>query len=327
MTGMADTLRQRIEGRLFALMREAADYTEDDPTFDHAKVRSEMATLLDAVMAEVQPDLAERDRLAAELAECRDRSAKRLGALHQRDMELLAYRKPQTAYERLQKAADKASRGAGALALRTLRTVRAECDAIEAEIHGQHDEDDDGMREAVRRIRAVIDTALDGPAAPTARTPCSQPDPCKDGELCDAHATEQAHAAGDHDYCDITCEAAMPSDQMRNFILAKGYPGTAGALNELLRRAAAGTSRPSAPAEEPQDTCRTIQVDGGPVHVRGAGEMTAEGRTYFAEVVQAAKRRYAAEHPDDDNQQPPTDPCGYCEMPGHDAEDCPNATR
>ncbi len=32
--------------------------------------------------------------------------------------------------------------------------VLAECDALEAEVHGQHDEDDDGIREAVRRIRA-----------------------------------------------------------------------------------------------------------------------------------------------------------------------------
>lgn len=32
----------------------------------------------------------------------------------------------------------------------------AECDAIEEEVYGQHDEDDDGMREAVRRIRAVL---------------------------------------------------------------------------------------------------------------------------------------------------------------------------
>jgi hypothetical protein len=31
-----------------------------------------------------------------------------------------------------------------------------ECDAIEAEQHGQHDEDADGMREAVRRIRAAL---------------------------------------------------------------------------------------------------------------------------------------------------------------------------
>lgn len=36
-----------------------------------------------------------------------------------------------------------------------LASVLAECDAIEAEVHGQHDEDDDGMREAVRRIRAA----------------------------------------------------------------------------------------------------------------------------------------------------------------------------
>lgn len=33
--------------------------------------------------------------------------------------------------------------------------VLAECDRIEREVHGQHDEDDDGMREAVRRIRAA----------------------------------------------------------------------------------------------------------------------------------------------------------------------------
>ncbi|MFJ1993022.1 hypothetical protein [Streptomyces asiaticus] len=36
-----------------------------------------------------------------------------------------------------------------------LERILAECDAIEAEVHGQHDEDDDGMREAVRRIRAA----------------------------------------------------------------------------------------------------------------------------------------------------------------------------
>jgi hypothetical protein len=33
--------------------------------------------------------------------------------------------------------------------------VLAECDRIEREVHGQHDEDDDRMREAVRRIRAT----------------------------------------------------------------------------------------------------------------------------------------------------------------------------
>lgn len=40
--------------------------------------------------------------------------------------------------------------------------VLAACDAIEEEVYGQHDEDDDGMREAVRRIRAVAGEAADG---------------------------------------------------------------------------------------------------------------------------------------------------------------------
>ncbi|MGV9278122.1 hypothetical protein [Streptomyces griseosporeus] len=38
-----------------------------------------------------------------------------------------------------------------------LAAVLAECDAIEHEVHGQHDEDDDGKREAIRRIRAAAE--------------------------------------------------------------------------------------------------------------------------------------------------------------------------
>lgn len=40
--------------------------------------------------------------------------------------------------------------------------VLAECSAIEEESYGQHDEDADGMREAVRRIRAAAEQATDG---------------------------------------------------------------------------------------------------------------------------------------------------------------------
>jgi len=36
-----------------------------------------------------------------------------------------------------------------------LEAVLAECDAIESGVYGQHDEDADGMRDAVRRIRAA----------------------------------------------------------------------------------------------------------------------------------------------------------------------------
>lgn len=42
------------------------------------------------------------------------------------------------------------------LAERRITAALAECDAIEAEQHGQHDEDADGMREAVQRIRATL---------------------------------------------------------------------------------------------------------------------------------------------------------------------------
>ncbi|MCW2899636.1 MAG: hypothetical protein JWO67_1901 [Streptosporangiaceae bacterium] len=38
--------------------------------------------------------------------------------------------------------------------------VLGECDRIEREVYGQHDEDDDGMREAVRRIRAAATEPL-----------------------------------------------------------------------------------------------------------------------------------------------------------------------
>ena len=39
--------------------------------------------------------------------------------------------------------------------------VLAECDALESEVYGQHDEDDDGIRKAVRRIRSVVQDAAD----------------------------------------------------------------------------------------------------------------------------------------------------------------------
>ncbi|MER5482961.1 hypothetical protein ABT024_07055 [Streptomyces sp. NPDC002812] len=55
----------------------------------------------------------------------------------------------------------------------------------------------------------------------------------------DEHETAAEHARGEHEHCGPTCETAFPSEQLRNFALAKGYPGTASILDELLRRAAA----------------------------------------------------------------------------------------
>ncbi|WP_330349251.1 hypothetical protein [Streptomyces sp. NBC_00582] len=49
------------------------------------------------------------------------------------------------------------------------------------------------------------------------------------------------------------------------------------------------------------DACRTVEVDGAAVLVRGSGHFTGQDAEFFGEVVRAAKRRYAAEHaPADD---------------------------
>ena len=86
----------------------------------------------------------------------------------------------------------------------------------------------------------AVETA--GPETQAARTPCSDP-PCDEGpgEPCDRHEQEQAHADGLHEDCGVTCEVQFPTEQLRNFILAKGYPGASGMLDELLRRAAVGS--------------------------------------------------------------------------------------
>lgn len=65
----------------------------------------------------------------------------------------------------------------------------------------------------------------------------------------DQEETATEHARGEHQHCSPTCETQYPSDQLRNFILAKGYPGTAGVLDELLRRASTTAPTPGqAPA-------------------------------------------------------------------------------
>ncbi|MEU4154795.1 hypothetical protein [Streptomyces antimycoticus] len=48
---------------------------------------------------------------------------------------------------------------------------------------------------------------------------------------------------------------------------------------------------------QPDDTCRPVEIDGETIRVRGAAEMSNESRAMLAEVVGAAKRKYAAEHP------------------------------
>ncbi|MGW5736975.1 MULTISPECIES: hypothetical protein [Streptomyces] len=70
-----------------------------------------------------------------------------------------------------------------------------------------------------------------------------------DEERAGREETERDHAKGDHTYCGVTCEAEVATEMLRNFVIARGYPGTAGALDELLRRARTEAAAPSAPAD------------------------------------------------------------------------------
>lgn len=51
-----------------------------------------------------------------------------------------------------------------------------------------------------------------------------------------------------------------------------------------------------------EDKCRPVVVDGQVIRVLGGAEMTEQARGYFADLVRAAKRKHAAEHP-----EPPVD--------------------
>jgi hypothetical protein len=46
------------------------------------------------------------------------------------------------------------------------------------------------------------------------------------------------------------------------------------------------------------DACRLVEVDGEPVRVRGSGDLTAEDHAALAEIIAAARRKHAAEHPE-----------------------------
>lgn len=62
----------------------------------------------------------------------------------------------------------------------------------------------------------------------------------------------------------------------------------------------AAGEQPDVAQPEPADTCRPVTVDGEIVRVHGGHEMTDEERVAFADVIRAARRRYAAEHPDNE---------------------------
>jgi hypothetical protein len=85
---------------------------------------------------------------------------------------------------------------------------------------------------------ALVHEALDGWTPPAAAPAVDQAELESDEERADREETERAHASGDHQYCGPTCEVEFPSDMLRNTILYQALPGSAGMLDELLRRAA-----------------------------------------------------------------------------------------
>lgn len=93
------------------------------------------------------------------------------------------------------------------------------------------------------------------------------------------------------------------------------------ALTRQVRRVADTLTTPAADASSTETTptddarvtrltdmltaehCRSVDVDGEPVLVRGSGDFTEQDTKFFGEIVRAAKRRYETEHtpPDDED--------------------------
>ena len=71
--------------------------------------------------------------------------------------------KPSAAYQRLQKAAAEASKGAGLLALRTLRDVHWECVALEEEWRDRQGPGAEEVRAVLASIRAKLAPAVTPP--------------------------------------------------------------------------------------------------------------------------------------------------------------------
>ncbi|WP_309031343.1 hypothetical protein [Streptomyces alfalfae] len=92
--------------------------------------------------------------------------------------------------------------------------------------------------------------ALDSLRRLAAEAQPATPDTETAEQRADREETERDHARGDHTYCGITCETEMPTEHLQNFVIAKGYPGTKGALDELLRRARAAVVLPTTPDTE-----------------------------------------------------------------------------
>ncbi|QIP87650.1 hypothetical protein GLX30_30535 [Streptomyces sp. Tu 2975] len=69
----------------------------------------------------------------------------------------------ETAYQRLQRVAAKASRDAGLLALQTVRAIHWECAALDEELAGKDTAETEAARDVMRRIRVHLAKCVDQP--------------------------------------------------------------------------------------------------------------------------------------------------------------------
>jgi hypothetical protein len=147
---------------------------------------------------------------------------------------------------------------------------------------------------ALTVLRAAASTV-----ATSAEVVCTEGEECDPGapeayRLCDAHEAAQAHARGEHRWCDITCREAMGTEEMTNFVVAKGFPGTAGALRELLRRAAEDAANALAGREVPPPVFVLGDEAPSKVHVaidRYAASPVPVGHPDYGNLVIYAVRR------------------------------------
>ena len=133
----------------------------------------------------------------------------------------------------------------------------------------------------VRSLIADLETAVEFRAAASAVvSPPTDRAAETEEERADREETERDHARGDHTYCGITCEVEMPTEHLRNFVIAKGYPGTKGALDELLRRAQveADGSR-VADEEQPETPSMTLAAASVRASVADAQQPATEARS------------------------------------------------
>jgi hypothetical protein len=150
-------------------------------------------------------------------------------------------------------------------------------------------------------------------------TPCSDDYPCEEGELCDRHEVEWAHSEGEHEYCGITCEVQLPSELLRNAILYRAIPGSAGMLDELLRRAAEGqdASPDACPLHSPDgNPCDCGHPAGADCHPQSEERLMTQARKGAYGICAECRQLYTPE---------PHNRTGFCSWACFDVKERPNA--